>query len=77
MLATLLSLPDSEKIARFDAMVRTTFSHMDGRDLLDELHGEELEIKRRVDGFETWFEGDWLSNLRDERNGGWAWWLKR
>jgi hypothetical protein len=71
-----LALPDAEKARRFDAMVRATFSHVDGRDLLDELHPrKELDIKRRVDGSEVWFEGDWLSNLRDERNGGGQWWL--
>jgi DNA repair exonuclease SbcCD ATPase subunit len=46
-----------------------TISHVDGRDLLDELHPRgTLDIKRRIDGKETWFEGDWLSNLRDARN---------
>jgi len=46
-----------------------TISHVDGRDLLDELHPRNtLDIKRRIDGKETWFEGDWLSNLRDARN---------
>ena len=72
----LLALSDAEKAKRFDAMVKRTFSHVDGRDLLDELHPRRmLDIKRRVDGVETWFEGDWLSNLRDERNGGHGWWL--
>jgi hypothetical protein len=48
---------------------QATISHVDGRDLLDELHPRRtLDIKRRVDGVETWFEGDWLSNLRDARN---------
>ena len=74
----LLSLPEVEKIKRFDAMARQTYSHVDGRDLLDELHPrKQLDIKRRVDGRETWFEGDWLSNLRDERNGGHGWWLSQ
>ena len=76
-LAELLDLPPAEKARRYDAMVRATFSHVDGRDLLDELHPrKELDIKRRVDGIETWFEGDWLSDLRQERNGGHGWWLK-
>lgn len=44
-------------------------SHVDGRDLLDELHPRKtLDIKRRVDGVETWFEGDWLSNVKDARD---------
>jgi hypothetical protein len=72
----LLGLSPAEKARRFDAMVRATFSHVDERDLLDELHPRKtLDIKRRVDGVETWFEADWLSRLRDERNGGNRWWL--
>lgn len=71
----LLAVPDNEKVRRYDAMIRATFSHVDGRDLLDELHPRSrLDIKRRVDGIETWLEADWLSNLRDERNGGMGWW---
>jgi hypothetical protein len=70
----LLALSDDEKLKRFDAMVRSTFSHVDGRDLLRELHPRRtLDIKRRADGRETWFEGDWLSNLWTERNGGRGW----
>ena len=49
-----------------DDLLATFKSHVDGRDLLDELHPRKtLDIKRRVDGVETWFEGDWLSNVRD------------
>jgi hypothetical protein len=74
----LLSLSDADKIKRFDAMAKATFSHVDGRDLLRELHPRrQLDIKRRVDGRETWFEGDWLSNVWDERNGGRGWALTR
>jgi hypothetical protein len=70
----LLSLSNDEKLKRFDAMVKSTFSHVDGRDLLRELHPRKtLDIKRRADGRETWFEGDWLSNLWTERNGGHGW----
>ncbi len=66
----LLLLPADEKLRRFDNMARRTFSHVDGRDLLAELHPRNmLDIKRRVDGKETWFEGDWLSNLMEARNG--------
>lgn len=66
----LRSLSDAEKSRRFDAMVAATFSHVDGRDLLAELHPRhELDIKRRVDGRETWFEGDWLSNVMAARDG--------
>lgn len=52
-----------------DYLLSTFKSHVDGRDLLDELHPRKtLDIKRRVDGVETWFEGDWLSNVRDARD---------
>ena len=48
-------------------IVDTTHSHIDGRDLLGELHPRKtLDIKRRVDGRETWHEGDWLSDLKRE-----------
>lgn len=70
----LLALSDADKVKRFDAMVKATFSHLDGRDLLRELHPRKtLDIKRRADGCESWFEGDWLSNLWTERNGGFGW----
>lgn len=66
----LLDLPRHEKIRRFDEMVRVTFSHLNGRDLLEELHPRRmLDIKRRVDGVETWFEADWLTNLMEARDG--------
>jgi hypothetical protein len=72
-----LALSEAEKARRFDAMVRATFSHVDGRDLLDELHPrKELDIRRRVDGNYTWLEADWLSTVRDERNGDSQWWLE-
>jgi hypothetical protein len=65
----LLALPDAEKLRRFDAMVEATFSHVDGRDLLAELHPRNtLDIKRRVDGIENWFEGDWLTKLMRARD---------
>jgi hypothetical protein len=68
--ADLLSLPDKEKAARFNAMVEASFSHVDERDLLAELHPRNtIDIKRRVDGHETWFEGDWLSKLEEARDG--------
>lgn len=53
-----------------DAAIRVnaaTFSHIDGRDLFAELHPRRsLDIKRRVDGVETWFQGDWLSTIYRE-----------
>lgn len=40
------------------------FSHVDGRDLFAQMHPRNmLDIKRRVDARETWFEGDWLTDL--------------
>jgi hypothetical protein len=49
-----------------EAIIKSTESHIDGRDLLAELHPRRmLDIKRRVDGVETWFQGDWLSTLFD------------
>jgi hypothetical protein len=66
----LLALPPDEKLRRFDQMARHTFSHIDGRDLLKELHPRNtLDIKRRVDAVETWFEADWLSGLMRARDG--------
>lgn len=48
-------------------IVAATHSHVDGRDLLAELHPRKtLDIKRRSDGVETWFEGDWLTNVQRE-----------
>jgi hypothetical protein len=50
-------------------LLSKTYSHIDGRDLLGELHPRKtLDIKRRVDGVETWFEGDWLTEFMDARN---------
>jgi len=50
-----------------ERIIKATHSHIDGRDLLAELHPRRmLDIKRRVDGVETWFQGDWLSNLWTE-----------
>lgn len=67
----LLALSPAEKVRRFDAMTRATFSHVDGRDLLAELHPrKQLDIKRRVDAIDTWFEADWLSDLMRARNTG-------
>lgn len=46
------------------AVNAATYSHLDGRDLLAELHPRHtLDIKRRVDARETWYEGDWLFDL--------------
>ena len=61
---------ENEKLrAALRFLVSSTYSHLDGRDLLGELHPRNtLDIKRRVDGVETWFEGDWLTDLMDARN---------
>jgi hypothetical protein len=53
-----------------ERVIGATHSHIDGRDLLAELHPRRmLDIKRRRDGVETWFQGDWLSNLWDAVKG--------
>jgi hypothetical protein len=71
--SALLALSPVEKARHFDAMVHATFSHIDGRDLLAELHPRNtLDIKRRVDARETWFQADWLSNLMHARNTGYV-----
>lgn len=61
------------RIEELEAALRkidaATISHVDGRDLLDQIHPRHmLDIRRRVDGKEDWFEADWLSDLRDARN---------
>ena len=54
----------NDLITLADAIVSATYSHIDSRSLLAELHPRrQLDIKRRVDGRETWHEGDWLSGL--------------
>lgn len=54
----------AELLEALQRIVAATHSHVDGRDLLAELHPRNmLDIKRRIDGRETWFEGDWLTNL--------------
>lgn len=69
-LKELLALTPEEKALRFDLMVLQTFSHVDGRDLLKQIHPRNtLDIKRRVDAVETWFEADWLSGLMANRDG--------
>lgn len=53
-----------------DAMrtvIKATHSHIDGRDLLAELHPRHMmDIKVRREGKDLWFEGDWLSTLWDD-----------
>jgi hypothetical protein len=66
----LMDLSIAEKVTRFNRMVAASFSHVDGRDLLAELHPRaQLDIKRRVDGQDTWFEGDWLTKMMSARDG--------
>jgi len=68
-IAELLMLSQAEKAARFDAMAKATFSHVNGRDLLAELHPRsELNVWRRQDGRSTWFEADWLTTLMYARD---------
>lgn len=61
--APLLAL--REALDALKAIDDAVHSHIDGRDLLEELHPRHhLDIKRRVDGRETWHEADWMSGLR-------------
>ena len=54
-------------VEALEKIIASTHSHVSGRDLLAELHPRNtLDIKRRVDARETWFEGDWLSNVWTE-----------
>lgn len=65
-----MDLPVSEKVIRFNRMVAASFSHMDGRDLLAELYPRaQLDIKRQVNGKETWFDGNWLTKMMSARDG--------
>ena len=61
-------LEESRKVEEIAKRVNAaTYSHADGRDLLGEIHPRKtLDIKRRIDGRETWFEADWLSTLYAE-----------
>ena len=53
------------KDAALSAIIGATKSHVDGRDLLAELHPRHyMDIKVRRDGKDIWFEADWLSNLQ-------------
>lgn len=47
-----------------DKIIELSHSHVDGRFLFEPLlHRKQLDIKKRLDGVETWYEGDWLSDL--------------
>ena len=47
-------------------VIKLSYSHVDGRDLFAELKPRNtLDIIRRVDGVETWHEGDWLTDFGD------------
>ena len=55
---------NQELLEALEAINKKCFSHVDGRDLFAQMHPRRmLDIKRRVDGRETWFEGDWLTDL--------------
>lgn len=56
-----------ELLGALKAIDKECFSHVDGRDLFAQMHPRNmLDIKRRVDARETWFEGDWLTDLWGE-----------
>ena len=53
------------------AMIASTFSHVDGRDLLAELkpnHWHYCDIRVRINGQWEEFEGDWLKRLMKARD---------
>ena len=55
---------NKEIIEILDKIIEASCSHIDGRFLFDELSPRKtLDIKKRVDGVETWHEGDWLTEL--------------
>lgn len=67
---TLINISVEEQAQRYRDMVTATFCHISGEDLLARIHPRRLiDIKRRVDGVETWYEGDWLTTLMDIRDG--------
>ena len=62
--------PYADEIERLREALRkinkATISHVNGADLLDDLHPrDEINIVVRIDGESVWHEGDWLSYLRD------------
>lgn len=67
---TLINIPESEQASRYREMVLASFCHLNGEDHLSALHPRRsLDIKRRVDGVEKWFEADWLTTLMEARDG--------
>lgn len=66
----LINIPQEEQAKRYREMVLACFCHLTGEDNLGKLHPRRMiDIKRRVDGVETWFEGDWLTTLMRARDG--------
>jgi hypothetical protein len=62
--ARLLSKSHARAESLLQRVVDTTHCHIDGRDLLAEIHPRRfLGITRRVDSVETCFEADWLTTL--------------
>lgn len=59
-----LKLAAQKALEAMENIDKATFSHVDGRDLFAQMHPRNmLDIKRRIDARETWFEGDWLTDL--------------
>lgn len=55
------------QIKELKDMIRLSYSHVDGRDLFAELKPRNtLDIIKRVDGKETVFEADWITDLGDQ-----------
>ena len=66
----LINISQEEQAKRYREMVLACFCHLTGEDNLGKLHTRRMiDIKRRVDAVDTWFEGDWLTTLMDARNG--------
>lgn len=60
--AALTRLSELEPIIQ--EIIKRSHSHVDGRFLFEPLlHRKSIDIKKRLDGVETWYEGDWLSEL--------------
>ena len=49
---------------QIQSIIECSHSYIDGRFLFEPLlNRKTLDIKKRKDGVDTWYEGDWLSDL--------------
>ena len=61
--------PDMVMVPRDTVMnvFKACWSHVDGRNYFTELKPRKtLDILKRIDGKETWHEGDWLTGLGEK-----------